>query len=999
MTQPAYLLTRLASHASNRPTAEALTYGATQVTYGELALLVKQAAASLREHRFLPGTPVMVALPRGPEQIISMLALWSAGLVFLPVDPRDPDARTAEIREVTGAAATISLADHPTDETPHGDGVRATRTDIHNDAPTSGYAENMAAAAYVIFTSGSTGTPKAVVASHESFGTLVAHLVERYAITSDDRVLQFAAPTFDTALEQIGVTLAAGAALVQPDTLWAPSEFVDMVTHHKVTVMDLTPSYWRAVAALEPSVSPDIDPSMRLVILGGAAVANRDLLSVRSRYPQSRIINAYGLTETGITSCLAEADTSICPVDGPAVVGHAIEGASVAILDHQRAPVPHGTVGDVAVGGRLALGCLSGSRSFTPLDTITVNGSSVYLTGDTGHLTSNGNLVIGGRTDRQIKVRGFRVSLDEVENVLRRDPAVNDVAVVADSASLRLYAFYTVAPGYPDPGGDGLVSAARETLPAYSVPHRASVLDALPQTPHGKTDYGVLTTLLVKVAATVSDAPIALSTPIERAIAGVWTDVLGIELDQLAASFFDAGGTSIAAAELVARTRSSLGIHVRFVRALIERLLTEPKFLAFCRAVTEARAGTLQTGTTPQEVMAADLCRPVPTIERNSDGLSMTASATLLLTGATGFLGAHLLPRLLSRTPARVACLVRAESDEAARERLRMAWRRYGSTNDVPEDAFDRIDIVLGDLTQPSLGLTPSAFDALATRTSMVFHSGGLVNFIYPYAEMKAANVDGTYELLRLAARRGASFHYVSTMAVIAGHGAVHETYVREDDPLDYLDQLGVGYVESKWVAEHHVRRAAEAGLPVAIYRAADISGHSERGTWNTSTEMCCMKRFIRDISAIPVAELPMDYTPVDVFADAMVHIATSQTANGRVFHLTNPNKAHISLLRDRLRARGHQIKEIPWSEWVAHMIDLAVADPQHPMTPFAPLFIDRAPSGRMSVAEMYLEDTYPDFSRTNVEDALAGTDITFPDVDDDLIDRYLDYLERKDFL
>lgn len=633
--------------------------------------------------------------------------------------------------------------------------------------------------------------------------------------------------------------------------------------------------------------------------------------------------------------------------------------------------------------------------------TIAVGEEPVYLTGDTGYLDTAGHLVIDGRSDRQIKIRGFRVSPDEIENAIRRHPAICDVAVIADASALRLHAFYTVALGNPDPGGASLIETARATLPSYCIPNHATALDALPQTPHGKTDYRTLELIAPSSADSTSPVrPQARESAIERAVATVWTDVLEIDVAQLGASFFDAGGTSIAAAELVARTRSSLGIHVRFARALIERLLTNPTFSAYCIAVAEARAGILQAGASPQELMDADLRRPAPIVKQPYAASPLTSASAAVLTGATGFLGAHLLPRLLSRTSARVACLVRAETEDAARERLMAAWQKYDSASDIPEHALDRIDVILGDLAQPSLGLTESAFDALANRTDMVFHSGGTVNFIYPYAEMKAANVDGTYELLRLAARRGAPFHHVSTMAVIAGHGIVNNRkQIHEDDTLGHLNQLGVGYVESKWIAEHHVRRAAEAGLPVGIYRAADISGHSSRGTWNTSTEMCCMKRFIRDVNAVPVAELPMDYTPVDVFADAMVHIATTQPANGRVFHLTNPNKSHISVLQDRLQARGHPVKEVPWDEWVTHMIDLAVTDPQHPMTPFAPLFIDRCPGGQMSVAEMYLEDTYPDFTRTNVEDALAGTDITFPEVDGPLIDRYLDFLERKDFL
>jgi thioester reductase-like protein len=236
-------------------------------------------------------------------------------------------------------------------------------------------------------------------------------------------------------------------------------------------------------------------------------------------------------------------------------------------------------------------------------------------------------------------------------------------------------------------------------------------------------------------------------------------------------------------------------------------------------------------------------------------------------------------------------------------------------------------------------------------------------------------------------------------MAVIAGQGVAGITMVNEDDPLDHLHELGVGYVESKWVSEYLVRKAGQAGLPVAIYRAADISGHSVTGTWNTKTEMCCMKKFILDIGAFPNAELPMDYTPVDVFADVLIHIVLNEKLTGRTYHVTNPNKAHISLLADRLRARGHQIKQVSWEDWVSQMVNLAVQSPEHPMTPFAPLFIDRCPSGRMSVAQMYLEDTFPRFSRDNVDLALNGTGIVFPEVNAELVDRYLDFLQSRAFI
>jgi thioester reductase-like protein len=193
--------------------------------------------------------------------------------------------------------------------------------------------------------------------------------------------------------------------------------------------------------------------------------------------------------------------------------------------------------------------------------------------------------------------------------------------------------------------------------------------------------------------------------------------------------------------------------------------------------------------------------------------------------------------------------------------------------------------------------------------------------------------------------------------------------------------------------------KAAEQGLPVAIYRAADISGDGVHGAWNLSTEMCAMKKFVVDTGMAPVAELPLDYTPVDVFAAAVAHIAATSLPAGDVYHLTNPGKVNISVLVDRLRAHGHQVREVSWTDWIDEMVRVAIEQPDHPMTPFAPLFIDRCATGVMSVAEMYLEDTFPAFSRTNVENALRGSGIEIPPVDAAMLDRYIGYLTAIDFL
>src|SRR6266496_1382497 len=252
--------------------------------------------------------------------------------------------------------------------------------------------------------------------------------------------------------------------------------------------------------------------------------------------------------------------------------------------------------------------------------------------------------------------------------------------------------------------------------------------------------------------------------------------------------------------------------------------------------------------------------------------------------------------------------MVRAKDDAEAWSRLRASATQY--FQDDLTAYGDRIVPVLGDLAKPRIGLSEEDFDRFARTVDVIHHPGGLVNFIYPYSHMRAANVEGTREIIRLAARyRNIPVHYTSTTAVLAGFGTAGVRFVDENTPLDHADHLSVGYVETSWVAEQLLLRAAEQGLPVAIYRAADISGDRVHGAWNLATEMCAMKKFVVDTGLAPVAELPLDYTPVDLFAAAVAHIAATSLPSGDVYHLTNPGKANIAALVERLRAHGHEIR------------------------------------------------------------------------------------------
>lgn len=998
---------RFAARAATQPDTIAVEHDDRQISYAELDERANQLAHHLRGHGIGRDSVVMTHQERSIELIVSLLGIWKAGATYLPVEPGVPEQRVMTFLKETDCAAVITgiggmrrFAGLPVPALTADAGASAGHP---TGAPQPGV--EASDSAYIVYTSGSTGTPKGVRVDHASLAYLCDEINQRYGIGPADRVLQFAAISFDTSIEQILVALLNGATLILPENAWAPSELAQRLLEHRVTVMDLTPPYWRAF--LSELVRTPVELPVRLTIVGGSAVHAPDCRIALRVMPNSRLVNAYGLTETTITSSTMEITPEVVPERGPAPVGRPLPQTVVHVLDADLAPVGPDRHGEIYLSGPgVAHGYLAeetGRARFLPDHLAERPGTRMYRTGDLGGWTREGNLQVVGRVDRQIKIRGFRVEPAEIEATLSTHDLVDDVAVKPYTwhGELQIAAYYTAARAGARPlAPRDLRAFLAQHLPGYMIPATFVELTEMPVKTNGKVELDALPE--PDHAATPAAAGAGGAAPtgrVEQVVAGLWCQVLDVDSVESDDNFFDLGGNSILAAELLAKVRATLGILITQVRPLIRLLLDDATLRSFAAAVESARAGTL-SGETTRVDFEAEAAVGVPISRTPPEAASWQDPAHIVLTGSSGFLGIYLLRELLATTDATVHCLVRAADTDHAMERIQANARHYLRDDLARYRAAGRICAVAGDLAAPRLGLSEEHFDRLAGLVDVIHHPGGLVNFIYPYSHMRAANVEGTREIIRLAARyRNAPVHYISTMAVISGFGTAGVGHVTEQTPAAHVEHLSVGYVESKWVAEALLQNAANNGLPVAIYRAADISGDRETGAWNTATEMCAMKKFIVDTGTAPIAELPLDYTPVDVYAAAVAHIAAHALPAGEVYHLTNPGKVNVAVLTDRLRAHGHTIRDVPWHEWLEQVVKIAVEQPGHPMTPFAPLFIDACSTGEMSVAEMYLETTFPTFSRDNVDAALRGSGIEIPPVDADMLDRYIRYLTTVDFL
>jgi thioester reductase-like protein len=624
----------------------------------------------------------------------------------------------------------------------------------------------------------------------------------------------------------------------------------------------------------------------------------------------------------------------------------------------------------------------------------------VYRTGDFARFNADGVLDFRGRRDDQVKVRGFRIELGEIRLALISHPGVGDAAVLPreDGLSRYLTAYAATAgqPG-PVPTGPELMAHLRDRLPAYMVPATVTVMERLPLTTAGKLDRAALPLPGAESATgTAASEPAGAAgeqDPATATVTGLWTALLPAGQGSENANFFDAGGNSLLAVQLVAQVQQALGIDDEANFELVTQLLDQPTLPAFLAAVERARSA--EAGSAPADRWRPDLQWAVPTVTAAGPAPDWRAPRHILLTGATGYLGAYLLRELLERTDAQVHALVRARDLDHGMTRLAEAQRRYGIAVPLPAD---RVRPVLGDLARPRLGLADRDWDELAGLVDLVHHCGAEVNFLYPYEKLRAANVHGTQEVLRLAAGRTVPVHYVSTLAVVHGLGAAGVRLVTEETPLDHVELLGMGYPESKWVAEEVVRAAGRAGLPVTVHRPHEISGDTATYAWNSGAAVCEIFRVIAELGLAPDMDLALNLVPIDFVARAVVHLGLHQPATGRTYHLVNPREALLSELVDRLRAHGHRIETVDHQEWLAAVTALVADRPDHPFAPILPLFTKRGASG-LAPMDLFRATVSPELDRSQLERDLAGSGIDCPPADRALLDHYIEYFHASGFI
>jgi amino acid adenylation domain-containing protein/thioester reductase-like protein len=530
----------------------------------------------------------------------------------------------------------------------------------------------------------------------------------------------------------------------------------------------------------------------------------------------------------------------------------------------------------------------------------------------------------------------------------------------------------------------------KDKLPEYMLPSAFVLLDSLPLTPNGKVDRRSLPEPN-HFRPMLSEAFVAPRTLIESQVAAIWTQVLGIEPIGINDNFFELGGHSLLTVEMLFQVKEILHVDLPLLS-----LFQAPTIAGLAREVAHLHS---ENSSSTRNISCVDLEAEAvldPTIcPATLIPEPMAEPQRVFLTGATGFIGAYLLYELLQQTESSIYCLVRASTVELGKQKICRNLEHYLGL--LEPRLSSRIVPIIGDLSQPLLGLTEQQFQELSKEIDKIYHNGAFVNLIYPYVALRAANVGGTQEVLRLASQiKTKPVHFISTLDVFLSSAYAQMEVIKEPNVLTYCHDLTNGYAQSKWVAEKLVMAAGERGIPVSIYRLGMVTGHSQTGISKTDDLICRMIKSFIQLERAPDLDLLINLTPVDYVSRAIVCLSRQEASAGKAFHLINPQSLPLRQLIKAIKTFGYPMEQIAYDQWQTVLLN--TKSQENTLSPLSSLFTEKTATEPLTYIERLWLGSQS-FDRQNTVDGLTDTAINCPVVDSILLHKYLSYFVDSGFL
>ena len=889
----------------------ALVVNGKTMTFSALNNRANKIALHLREMGVGRNAIVALCLGRSFNLMAGLLGVLKAGGAYLPVDPEYPFERIRFM--LTDSGAGILLTDGSVDISFEGEIVNL------NDVPDTGEYDNlppvdrMEDGAYVIYTSGSTGTPKGAVLSRRGLCNLYESTKSTIAYDKEQTSVSVTTVSFDIFIGDALLPLLFGCtvALCTEEELRQPHLLAKLIEAVDAKFIQTTPTRMRIMmedASFREAASKHIEK----IVLGGEMIPP-SLLKLLKKHIGARIINGYGPTEATVYATFKDL-TNVSYV----TIGRPVANTRIYILDQNKRPVPIGVFGEAYISGA---GVASG---YIKRDVLTRKrflpdpywpGHMMYQTGDLCAFMEDGDIEMCGRVDHQVKIRGLRIELGEIEAAMRQVKGVEE-AVVKDwdeGVNKYLCAYYAMS---REVSPETLRTYLGKKLPTYMVPSYFIGMEELPMTPNGKVNRKALPKPEKEKLQNRPRSRGGKLTAREKKMARVWSRILKIEGIGPDDNFFALGGDSLGVIKVQAAILQ-YGWSIRTKDFYQEQTLRK-----IC-----ARLNAEQTKTAYETVQSLEEKRDVCIPE--FPHLSRAKLENVLLTGATGYLGAHILAQLADMPGTHVYCLVRGKDDQVCRQYLREVLSFYFGVQEAA-DILSRVSVVKGNIAEERFGMNQATYESVK-HVDTIIHSAAITDHVGQAEAFYRTNVLGTKHAVDLAAVLGAALLHVSTASVSGTYYIqdIKRTGEFTEDCYfvgqNYADNE---YVKSKFLAEDIVLSAISDGLNARIFRVGMLTGTMD-GRFQMRPERNAFANRIKAICTIGCVPMGMlgarlEMTPVDTCAQAILMLAEHSDSKMPIYHVFNTHMMALGELVSLLEQNGHIIDVISDQEFMHKMVRLS---------------------------------------------------------------------------
>ena len=896
-----------------KPEKTAVIFKGSRYTYKELDDLVNKYCASLQLMGVEKGSVVAVHIDRSYRLVAFQLAVLKVGGIFLPVDRRYPIERiehmcndcevklfiSDELSQETVPAKLISLEDFenilPSMES----------KEIYNDST-----------CYIIYTSGSTGKPKGCMLTNKGLSNFcknnntleTLNTIENPVFASVNTV------SFDYFIAESLLPVLNGftTVILDDEESTIEEKFLSVAEKEKINVLMTTPTrlkiYYNGV-----SEESRVLEQLLCICTSGEPLTPELLETMYEKSPNAKVYNPIGPSECSVWDIGGELNRE----DGLDIhIGKPIANAQIYIVDKYMDLVPVGVTGEMCIAGDgVGAGYLN-NPEFTKERFIDnpFNEGKLYKTGDLAYWREDGNIAYVGRNDFQVKIRGLRIELGEIENALVCvDGIEQSVAVVRRNSEGRqlICAFYT--------GEEKEIKEIRESigkvLPKYMLPHIYTHVDSFPLTTSGKINRKALPKIDLENIVTDTEY-VAPKTDLQKAVCKLEEDILQTTRIGLTDDFFDLGGDSLKAIELVSKAHSE-GIYFE-----LQNVFDYPTAEKLCECIEN---GDKQNFTFDKNdfikadsVLAKNDTVPEVIPEKKELG-------NILLAGATGFLGIHILADFLEKDKGTAYCLVRGKNDEESENRLHSLLNFYFADKYTSNG---RIKVISADLQKENLGLSDEVYSSLINDVDTVINTAASVKHYGSYKYFYDVNVKTVKRLIDFTRKANAKLIHVSTLSV-SGNSFADEFdgYISDDVKHFYESSLYVGqpldnvYARSKFEAEKAVLDAIADGLQANIMRMGNLTNRLSDGVFQKNYESnAFLKRMlaILELGMVPdyLMDLYTEFTPIDEAADAIMTIARHFNKDKTVFHINSIKVVYLNDMMKYMNELSFDFKVVSGSEF-----------------------------------------------------------------------------------